>query len=447
MLERGRRVLPEATESPQPGELRRLLCPVDSPPLDHRAGDGPPQWLAAGDWRLLARPREAAPRGHELERFALGGGDRVSAVLDEERGRVWVPFDLDEAFRNYVSEAWADHVERRALTSHQLDLYYRIKPLVPRRVQLAARRLLVRRVNPPVFPSWPIEDGVLLLLRFYAYCSLVALDEERLAFRWFWPRGYRAAAILTHDVEGAAGLKLAPALADLEEERGLRSSFNIVAASYPIDRGIVRELTDRGFEIGVHGLRHDRSLFASRASFLSQLPAVAEAVRALEADGFRSPSTHRVYEWLGELPVRYDASMPHSDPFEPQPGGCCTLWPFRIGDVVELPYTMTQDHTLFTLLQARSVEPWLRQLDEIEARHGLVQCLSHPDPGYLGDANKRGLYVEFLDALVARDGIWRALPRAVASWWRRREAGDPNDPEITYGWMVRDEQSATLRPP
>jgi peptidoglycan/xylan/chitin deacetylase (PgdA/CDA1 family) len=236
-------------------------------------------------------------------------------------------------------------------------------------------------------------------------------------------------------------------IADLEQERGFRSSFNIVASSYPIDHGVVRELKDRGFEIGVHGLRHDRSLFASRAAFVRQLPQVEEAVRALGAEGFRSPSTYRVYEWLAELPVLYDASMPHSDPFEPQPGGCCTLWPFAIGDVIELPYTMSQDHTLFTLLEERSVEPWIRQVDAIEQRNGLIQCVSHPDPGYLGDADKRALYVELLDALANRTELWRALPRDVASWWRRRGTADPADPDISYGSITRGDRSAVLNMP
>ena len=56
---------------------------------------------------------------------------------------------------------------------------------------------------------------------------------------------------------------------------------------------------------------------------------------------FRSPATHRVHAWLPELPIEYDCTIPHSDPYEPQPGGCCSLWPFFLGgSVVELPSTL-----------------------------------------------------------------------------------------------------------
>ena len=94
-------------------------------------------------------------------------------------------------------------------------------------------------------------------------------------------RRYHAALILTHDVETGDGLRRALELADLEQERGFRSSFNVVAGDYPIDDGILRELTDRGFEIGLHGLHHDRSLFSSRAEFERQLPALVGSRRAV----------------------------------------------------------------------------------------------------------------------------------------------------------------------
>jgi peptidoglycan/xylan/chitin deacetylase (PgdA/CDA1 family) len=428
-------------------QLRRLLCPVDTAPIDHGSGNGPPQWLSVGDWRLIARPRTAAPKGSQIEQFALPNGEFVDAVLDDTDTHVWVPFDFDEAFHNYVSEAWCHYAPRHALWPWQLSMYYQLKPLIPRRAQISGRRLLARRKRNQTFPRWPIEDGVLSLLRFYAFCLLIALDEESLRFRWFWPHGHRAALILTHDVESGEGLRRVLEIADIEEARGFRSSFNIVASTYPIDHGIVRELNDRGFEIGLHGLRHVRSLFASRGAFVRQLPQVQEAARKLAARGFRSPSTYRVYEWLAELPVLYDASMPHSDPFEPQPGGCCTLWPYAIGDVIELPYTMSQDHTLFTLLEERSVDPWISQVEAIEQRHGLIQCVSHPDPGYLGDADKRALYVELLDALADRTELWRPLPRDVALWWQRRGVADPADPEISYGSITRGDRRAVLNMP
>ena len=228
----------------------------------------------------------------------------------------------------------------------------------------------------------------------------------------------------------------------------MRSSFNIVARWYPIDQVILQELLERGFELGVHGVYHDRSMFSSRTAFESQLPIVREFAARIGAAGFRSPATHRVFEWLADLPLDYDCSVPHSDPFEPIPGGCCSLWPFFIGDVVELPYTLPQDHTLFTLLGHRSAALWQEQLDRIERLHGLVELLSHPDPGYLGDRSKRELYIEFLDATQERSGLWKALPREVAKWWRQRDARSRGAWPMAVGrvWLDEDAREVNLEP-
>ena len=404
--------------------LERLLAPIAAaPPIETAEPVGSPAWLVAEGWRVFARltPDESSA-GSEIARFALAGGGSVCARWDGATGRLSLPFRPDEAYANFVSERWRDGTDERGLAPWKLDLFYRVKRLIPRRVQLGARRRLIRWQGLPGFPAWPLEHSLARLLDFYARCLLLATGDRSVAFRWFWPAGKRAAVALTHDVESGEGLRLALQLADLEEGRGLRSSFNIVASWYPIDRGVIRELQGRGFEIGVHGVHHDRSMFSSREAFLSQQPHVRAAAREFSADGFRSPATHRVFEWLGELPVAYDCSIPHSDPFEPQPGGCCSLWPFFIGDLVELPYTLPQDHTLLTLLRHRTADLWLRQLDAIEGEFGLVQALTHPDRGYLADSEKRAVYGEFLDQLAGRETLWIALPRDVARWWRTRDA-------------------------
>jgi peptidoglycan/xylan/chitin deacetylase (PgdA/CDA1 family) len=210
---------------------------------------------------------------------------------------------------------------------------------------------------------------------------------------------------------------------------------------------LLRELTDRGFEIGAHGITHDRSLFSSRTRFEKQLPALRDLTRRLNAVGFRSPSTHRVFDWLADLPVEYDCTIPNSDPYEPQPGGCCSVFPFFIGPVVELPYTLPQDHTLLTLLGHRSLDLWIKQATAIDREHGLIQCVSHPDPGYLGDTNSRALYAEFLRAMADRKDVWRTLPRTVASWWRRRASAAAASTEGGLATMRLDDACGVIFEP
>ena len=403
--------------------VQRLLAPAWSVNIEDGAGDAGPEWLRSGDWRLLARPRAGRGSGEVVAEFVLEDGSVCSAWADAATETVWFPFDLEEAYLNYAYERWRTTTQAPSLSERQLDLFYRLKRFIPRSVQLAARRLLVRRQEDPEFPRWPLDESVARLLRFYVKSLLMAGGATELPFRWFWPERYLAAVTLTHDVESAEAFRHAIDIADLEEERGFRSSFNIVAEWYPIDWGVLRELQQRGFELGVHGVYHDRSMFASRANFEAQQPKVRELAGKLGAAGFRSPATHRVVDWLAELPVEYDCSVPHSDPFEPQPGGCCSLWPFFIGDVVELPHTLPQDHTLLTLLGHRTIDVWRKQIGRIEELNGLIQVLTHPDPGYLAEPRNRDRYTELVEALRDRPTLWRALPRDVASWWRRRDEG------------------------
>jgi predicted glycosyltransferase/peptidoglycan/xylan/chitin deacetylase (PgdA/CDA1 family) len=428
--------------------LATLLRPVEAVPLiDTREtaeglltaggrvvcslGEIPAGWLRAGDWRLFVASSRASPSGDVVEQFTRDDGTTIAAVVDEH-GDVQVPFSLGGAFSGYTSEGWTSASDQQRLSVAQLDLFYRLKRVLPRSLQLALRRRFIARQGLPSFPSWPVDNSVGRLLNFYARCSLLATGATEAEFLWFWPEAHSAALILTHDVEGPEGIRLALELADLEEELGFRSSFNF-GAWYDIDPAVLQELRSRGFEIGSHGLVHDRSLFSSRAAFESQLDGLARAAERLGAEGFRSPATHRTNEWLAELPALYDCTIPNSDPYEPQPGGCCSVWPFFLGQLVELPYTLPQDHTLLTLLRHRTPDLWLDQAAAIEREHGLIQCVSHPDRGYMGDADKRAVYADFLRGMVERDGIWRALPRDAASWWRRRASAKLDDPEMATG--------------
>jgi hypothetical protein len=409
-------------------ELRRLVLPVDdldpsSPPVDVDGGGGRyPELLRLGDWHVFATPISRNGRGRIVAEFNLPGGATVP-LLEREDGRLEPPFEFEEAYRNYVTESWVSTSSSRRLSTRQLAAFYRVKRLIPRGAQIRARRALVRWQGQPSFPRWPLDDGVRRLLELYCASLLASHARHELAFRWFWPSGYRSALILSHDVETAKGIRLAVELADLEETLGFRSVFNF-GAWYDVDPGVLRELTSRNFEVGMHGIVHDRTPFSSRTAFERQLPELRALAGRLGAVGFRSPSTHRVFPWLAELPVEYDGTIPHSDPYEPQPGGCCSLWPFFVGDVVELPYTLPQDHTLLTLLGHRTPALWIETAGEIERRHGLIHCISHPDPGYLGDRSKRDVYSEFLRAMAERKSVWHATPAEVARWWRRRDAGD-----------------------
>ena len=206
---------------------------------------------------------------------------------------------------------------------------------------------------------------------------------------------------------------------EVERRHDLVSSWNFVADWYPIPAGTFERVRAAGCEVGLHGIKHDGKLFGTRAQFEANLPKIHDYLQRWDAVGFRSPATHRNAEWMHELACLYDSSFPDTDPFEPQPGGCCSILPFFFGDVVELPITLVQDHTLFEILRAQSIDHWVRKSEWIIANHGLVNLLTHPD--YLDTPERLALYDEFLGFLAGQPDSWHALPRDVARWWRVRD--------------------------
>lgn len=106
---------------------------------------------------------------------------------------------------------------------------------------------------------------------------------------------------------------------------------------------------------------------------------------AWKSVGFRSPSMLHNLDWLHELDVEYDSSTFDTDPFEPQPDGVETIFPFWVSagedkrGYVELPYTLPQDWTLFVLMREGGIDLWKKKLDWIVEQGGMVFVITNPD--------------------------------------------------------------------
>ncbi|MEZ4515561.1 MAG: hypothetical protein R3C44_01550 [Chloroflexota bacterium] len=96
---------------------------------------------------------------------------------------------------------------------------------------------------------------------------------------------------------------------DVEEANGYRSSFNFVPEAYDVGHDLLDEMRERGFEVGVHGLKHDGRLFSSRDVFMQRAGAINARLADWQAVGYRSPMTHRNPEWMQALDIDYDLSF------------------------------------------------------------------------------------------------------------------------------------------
>jgi len=357
----------------------------------------------------------------EAEPIFSADGRPAAAIWRDLRGNVFLPFDPGEIMQNFWSERYRA-VGRPAASAlaraAALRGYYLLRPALPRAFQLTLRRAFSRVQSRSAFPGWPVEDSLHNLYQWLL--GLVAdVAGQPVPFLERWPHGRSWALVLTHDVETEAGYRDMGRLQNLERERGYSSSWNFVALRYRVGDDVVRDLRDSGFEVGVHGLRHDGRDLASRRLVEQRLPAMRSYARRWNAVGFRSPATQRAWELMPQLGFEYDSSYTDTDPYEPQPGGCCTYLPYLNEGMVELPITLPQDHTLFEVLQHRDAEVWLRKARHIRERNGLVLVLTHPDYAR-DDPRITNGYRELLDEFRGDDAVWHALPRDVAAWWRRR---------------------------
>lgn len=304
------------------------------------------------------------------------------------------------------------------LTPAKRAYYSYVRPLLPSWVRPLLRRALLVPQGDRSPLGWPIEDRFVRYQFAMLRYLLDFVGEPAIPYLRLWPGEARFALVLTHDIETRKGQAFAREVAALEESYGFRSAFNFVAEDYPLDEKLIGELRERGFEIGVHGLKHDGHLFLSRKQFERGARRINKHLKRLNAVGFRAPFTHRNPEWMQMLEIEHDSTFFDTDPFETINGGTMSIWPFMMGHFVELPFTLPQDHTLLSMVRENSPKLWLKKIDFIERHSGMAMMITHPD--YLRNPKFFDTYEEFLRRMRDRDGYWHALPVDVARWWRRR---------------------------
>lgn len=312
--------------------------------------------------------------------------------------------------------------ETRAMASGSHGLlaraYFRIKPYIPRSVRWLMRRSRIPGIMRQSAGVWPINE---------------VAGSKPIGWKG-WPQGKKFALVFTHDVESKAGLANVRKLAELEIKHGFRSSFNFIPEGpYDDPSGLRGWLTESGFEVGVHDLKHDGQLYESRESFTNKAKCINSYLKAWNAVGFRSGFMLHQLDWLHELNILYDTSTFDTDPFEPQPDGSGTIFPFHVkssskdkpSGYVELSYTLPQDSTLFLLLRETTPAIWKQKLDWIARHGGLALVNIHPDyMDFAGSETSSSRYpssliCEFMHYIREKhEGqFWNPLARDLAQWY------------------------------
>jgi len=347
----------------------------------------------------------------------------VSSECVIDAGTVHLPFDATEVLNNLRYEMYTSSFGDWHPASSLVGRgYYFIRPLLPVNVRRHLQKFRLNGWRHLRFPHWPVDRTVDNVMEHLLRLSLRASNREEIPFIWFWPNGATGCAIMTHDVETTAGRDFCSTLMDINDRFDIKGSFQVVPeVRYDVPESYLEEIRSRDFEVNVQDLNHDGHLFRTKKEFLARVVKINEYRRQFQADGFRSAVLYRRQEWYDALDFSYDMSVPNVAHLDPQRGGCCTVMPYFVGNMVELPVTTTQDYSLFHILETHSIELWQQQIELIMAKHGLMNFIIHPD--YIIDRADRATYemlLAYLKGLKDERNVWMPLPRDAASWWKQR---------------------------
>ncbi|MHA1325659.1 MAG: hypothetical protein ACTSRL_22950, partial [Candidatus Helarchaeota archaeon] len=200
---------------------------------------------------------------------------------------------IDEEISYYLTEEYIKNYNKSKFRKIFINIFYILKPGIPKKLQIEIRRkyLVLQKRNK--FPLWPIDTTLYEVYKkgIKEIFNLFSLTE--IPFINFWPYNKKFAFVLTHDVETQRGQRNIRILKRIEENLKYHSIWNFVPEKYKLDIEHIEELKKDGFEIGIHGLKHDGKLFRSDKIFFKRVSKINFYLKKFKCSGFRSPVAWR----------------------------------------------------------------------------------------------------------------------------------------------------------
>ena len=335
--------------------------------------------------------------------YPIPNGKLYDAIRNAttDNGITYLPFDVTQVVDYLRLELYSKNSphDESLLGSILNKIYYLLRPLLPGGVRRSLQKARLSNWKTLKFPRWPVDRSVDHLFEQLLRLSLRSQRLERIPFIWFWPDGASSCAIMTHDVETKRGRDFCATVMDLDDAHGIKSSISVVPElRYEVTKECLDSIWKRGFEVCVQDLNHDGHLFKDREEYLVRVEKINTYGKQYGATGFRSAVLYRNQMWFDQLKFSYDMSVPNVAHLEPQRGGCCTVMPYFVGDILELPVTTTQDYALFNYLNEYSIDLWKRQIKLIMEQHGLASFIVHPD--YITKSREWNVYKSLLAYLA-----------------------------------------------
>ena len=350
-----------------------------------------PAWMAGREATVFAEPGEE-PKGRPVA-WKVAPGERRVAVA-EEGGRLRAGFDAAAALETLRLETYREPAKP---ATRLLPFHYHH---VPGAVRIAIGKVLTA-LESHEFPRWPV-------------------DPSGDALRWIlgeregnWPGGKKFALLLSHDVDTQEGMDRASKFFEIEAAAGVPAVYSFVTSTYRIDGSLLRDILALGGEIAWHSDLHDnRIAFEPEEAIRRRIDSARGFIEEYGVTGMRSPSlcrTPALFKVAAER-FQWDSSVPDTGPG----GGCASVFPYRIGKLLEIPLTMPMDADLVFRRGKPSSFPeaWMEKARYIRDVGGVAVLNTHPEPHFSGRPEAWEAYAEFLRRVKELDP-WIVVPKGL----------------------------------
>lgn len=277
------------------------------------------------------------------------------------------------------------------------------------------------------FPQWPIDSSTDLIYEIYMK-QIRKEIKKKIPYVNFWPNGKKFAVCLTHDLETGAAFSTIEKFRKIERKYGFVSTWNIVAKKYDIDFAKLQQLEKEGCEVALHGYNHNgKTPYLSKEKMKQRLTEAISKFKGFKILSFRSPQLQRSEKFLKCLSEYFicDSSIPDTDiksAFAMR-SGCCSVFPFMINNMVELPLTMPQDFRMIFSLKYSDADYfalWKEKVDYIKSLGGFVNVLTHADPYISGNDKKLAIYEKILKHISKSKNYYSGTMFEIGKWWIER---------------------------
>jgi len=381
-----------------------------------------PEWVGKEEKNLIFFPKiyKNVVDGDVLAVF-VNNKETFSAIV-KKGNQIIFNFDPEETIKFLIAEKY--YKPKRRFYTH-FPIHFHVFPGWFRKfLKNIFFNLFFLSKKQIGFPSWTVEKSV-ELIRYALLRGLELVGNKKIELS-SWPNGKKYVVCLTHDVETKEGIKRMPLIERIERKHNVKSSWSIVSNHYKIDFNLFDNLIKDGDEVLLHGYNHDNKLvYLTKKGMKKRFVKMDRLRRRYGIKGFRSPCLLRnklLYDTLGKMGYLYDSSAIDTEMNSQvaERNGCCTIFPYMINNLVEIPLTLPQDSTLLTKGYSgkRILDIWINKLSFIRGLGGVAVINTHPEPHLIG--GRAVIYDQFISYIKKDRDAWITTMGELAEYVNKR---------------------------